>query len=198
MVFLGLICAIDLVALLAACYQAYKARDISDEFSESKNLGLALFTWLQVLVLGLPSLFLVNPENFTAKYFLQIGLLFVLTMCMMFVIFAPLVMSLREYKQHDAPGATSDGGGNHAGSAAVTGLTGIPSSTAKGALDATTPTYTYPLPHQANPMEIPNETDLGLSRLSSATLEKSDIGVSMLTSAALDAEEGFPASEAPE
>jgi hypothetical protein len=43
-----LIVAVDVCALLLACYQAYRARNISSDFSESGSVGLAVFTWLYV------------------------------------------------------------------------------------------------------------------------------------------------------
>jgi hypothetical protein len=50
----ALIGAFNVGALFLACYQAYKARNISDEFSESKNVGFAVFSWVQALMVGLP------------------------------------------------------------------------------------------------------------------------------------------------
>ena len=143
---MALIATIDFVALLAACYQAYKARDISDEFSESKNLSLALFTWMQVLLLGIPSLFLVNPENFAAKYFLEVGLLFVLTLSMLVVIFLPLILSFREYRQN--------GDGGNSG-----GKNGVSTGTGLAGNHAETPVYTFELPNQTKPMEPVQETE---------------------------------------
>ena len=88
---------------------------ISDEFSESKNLGLALFTWVQVLVVGLPSFFLVDASNYQAKYFLVIGFVFVLTESMLLVIFVPLMMAT--FKLKNNPPSS-----NRGGQVAVTGL----------------------------------------------------------------------------
>jgi len=114
-VFSGLLIAINFVALLFASYQAFKARDISSEFSESKSLGLALFMWVQVLLVAAPSFFLLDVENVTVRYFLFTGLIFVLSESMMVVIFVPLALAIKEYNENP------DDEGNHAGSVPATG-----------------------------------------------------------------------------
>jgi len=92
-VMLALTAAVNVGALFLACFQAYRARDISDEFSESKYVGIALYSWLQVLIVGVPVIFLIDDSNPTARYFLQAGLLFTLCMSMLLLIFAPLVLN---------------------------------------------------------------------------------------------------------
>ena len=185
-IFFGLVVAINFFALLAACYQAYKARHISDEFSESKNLGLALFTWLQLLLLALPSLFLINPENYAARYFVSIGLLFVLTLSMLLVIFVPLILALREYNHEPSEGERNSGGQrnsgrqrNRLGSGAARGRGSAGGATGGG------PVYTCPLPNdQANiPMEI-SHASRDNSRESRVT-----------SVVAVDAEKGLPTSD---
>jgi hypothetical protein len=86
--------------LFLACYQAYKARNISDEFSESKNVGYAVFSWVQVLLVGLPVLFLIDEDNPTARYFLQVALLFVVCMSMLSLIFVPVMVQLHRRRMN--------------------------------------------------------------------------------------------------
>ena len=86
------IAGVNMLALILACYQAYRARNISDEFSESRNFGLAVGCWLQVLLVGFPALYLVDPDDTTTNYYLQVGLLFVLTMTLLIIIFGPLTV----------------------------------------------------------------------------------------------------------
>jgi hypothetical protein len=62
-VMIGLLAALNLGALVLCCYQAYKARNISDEFSESKYIGLAIYGWLQIIVVALPAYFLLIPTT---------------------------------------------------------------------------------------------------------------------------------------
>jgi len=90
-----LVSAINLLALVLAVYQAYRARNISDEFSESRNLGIALFSWVQILVVGLPVMFLIESDNPTAKYFLQIVLIFAFCMSMLLILFVPIFVHYR-------------------------------------------------------------------------------------------------------
>jgi 7 transmembrane sweet-taste receptor of 3 GCPR len=69
-------CCVNIAALLCACYQAYKARNISDEFSESSNIGMAMFSWIQLVIIGVPVLFLINGDNPMARYFILASLMF--------------------------------------------------------------------------------------------------------------------------
>lgn len=95
-VMIVLVAVVNIGALLLASWQAWKARKISDEFSESKNLGIALFSWVQLFVVGFPVLFLIDNDNTTAKYFLQIGLLFAVCMSMILIIFVPILRQKRK------------------------------------------------------------------------------------------------------
>ena len=63
---------VNLLALILANVEAYKARNISDEYSESKYIGVAMALTLQIFVIGIPILFLVG-ENPTAKFFVSSG-----------------------------------------------------------------------------------------------------------------------------
>jgi len=67
---------VNLSALLIACYQAFKARNISDEFSESKSMAFALFSWVELLLVALPAVFLIDSDNPAARYFMFISLIF--------------------------------------------------------------------------------------------------------------------------
>jgi 7 transmembrane sweet-taste receptor of 3 GCPR/5'-nucleotidase, C-terminal domain len=72
----GLTIAVNLGAMIIACYQAYKARNVSDEFSESANLAVAMFSWVQLMIVGIPVIFLINKDNPTARYFVVASLIF--------------------------------------------------------------------------------------------------------------------------
>uniref|UniRef100_A0A7S4JBK6 G-protein coupled receptors family 3 profile domain-containing protein n=1 Tax=Odontella aurita TaxID=265563 RepID=A0A7S4JBK6_9STRA len=93
-VIVSLVVLVNTAALLLACFEAYKARNHSDEFSESKYLGVALYSWLQLTLVGCPILFLIDDGNPTAKYFLHCSLLFVVCMSMLMLIFAPILKKL--------------------------------------------------------------------------------------------------------
>lgn len=97
-----LVIALNVVALLAACKQAYQARNISDEFSEAKNMGVGLFSWFQLIAVGFPMLFLIDNDNPTARYFLQVFLVFAISMSMLLLIFIP--MMIQAYKVKNSGG----------------------------------------------------------------------------------------------
>ena len=83
---------LNILALLAACYQAYKARELGSEFSESKNIGIALYSWFQLLLVSVPVLFITADDNVEARYFLQIGIIFAVCATMLVCLFAPLLV----------------------------------------------------------------------------------------------------------
>lgn len=88
----SIVAVINLGALFLAFYQAFKTRNISDEFSESKKLGVALFSWVQLLLIGLPVFYLIDEGNPTARYFVLAGILFTVCMSMLLLIFVPLIL----------------------------------------------------------------------------------------------------------
>ena len=96
---LGLMGAFNAIALILACIQAWHARGLSEECSEAKYLGFALYTWLQFLIVGLPVLFLIDDDNVRAKYFITIALVFAVSMSMLLIIFVPLFISFRRSRQ---------------------------------------------------------------------------------------------------
>jgi competence protein ComGC len=98
-VMLGLIGAANFGALFLACQQAYHARDISGEFSESKYIGVAIYGWLQILVVGLPILFLIQRDNPTARYFLMVCMVFIVAMSMLLIIFVPVFVNYKKQQQ---------------------------------------------------------------------------------------------------
>lgn len=87
----SVVVVINTLSLFFACYFAYMARDIGDEFAESKSVGLALFSWVQLFVVAVPMLFLIDSDNPAAKYFLQSGVVFAVCVSMLCFIFGPVV-----------------------------------------------------------------------------------------------------------
>ena len=82
---------INLTCLVLASYMAYSVRNVSDEFSESKRLGLALFCWMQLLLVAGPMLLLIDDDNPSARYFLQTGVIFAVCVSMLCFIFVPII-----------------------------------------------------------------------------------------------------------
>ena len=91
-VMITIVTAVNVLCLFLACYFAYMARDISEEFAESKSVGLALFFWVQLFLVAIPMLFLIDADNPAAKYFLQSGVIFAVCVSMMCFIFVPVVL----------------------------------------------------------------------------------------------------------
>lgn len=84
------ILAVNICALVMACFQAYKARNISMEFSESKYLAIAVGSWFEVVLVGIPLLALVN-SNPTASYFLKASMIFIVSMTLLLLIYIPKI-----------------------------------------------------------------------------------------------------------
>ena len=97
---------VTLSAFVAAAWQAWKARDISDEFSESKTLGMAMLIWGQILVIGVPVNFLVGVDSPVTSYFVSVSMIFGLCIGMLGAIYLPLYYQVQRQEQ-------SRSGGNH-------------------------------------------------------------------------------------
>jgi len=85
---LSMLFVIDIGALFFACYEAYRARNISDDFSESKYIAAIIISWLQLSIVGLPVASLIRT-NIVAMYLLITCLLFVSSMSLLLLIFVP-------------------------------------------------------------------------------------------------------------
>ncbi|MGK3754091.1 MAG: hypothetical protein ACI8RD_006399 [Bacillariaceae sp.] len=75
-------------AVILANVQAYRARFISDEFSESKYIGLINLMMLQILLVGIPLIFLVH-ENPRAEFFVVSSIVLILSLSLLLLIFVP-------------------------------------------------------------------------------------------------------------
>jgi hypothetical protein len=107
-VMFGLTFALSAAMLCLTAYQAIKARKISDEYSESKQLGFAVFTTLQIIIVAVPILFLISDENPDAKYLLQTLIIFAVCMSVMLVVFVPIIFQY--HRQLHESGRTSSVG----------------------------------------------------------------------------------------
>lgn len=102
-VFMSLILAVNVLALVLANVQAYQARMISDEFSESQYIGLAMFAVLEVFLFTFPISFLV-ADNPQARYFVYSGIIFVVSMSLLLLVFVPKLKLLLEAMNTRSPG----------------------------------------------------------------------------------------------
>jgi 7 transmembrane sweet-taste receptor of 3 GCPR len=99
--FLALLTVVNLVALVLANIQAYRARNIADEFSESRYIFLANFGMLQVMMIGTPVMFLVT-DNPRAFYFVLCSLVFAIAWPLQLLIFAPKFIYVWNHNHQDA------------------------------------------------------------------------------------------------
>uniref|UniRef100_A0A7S4JMC6 G-protein coupled receptors family 3 profile domain-containing protein n=1 Tax=Odontella aurita TaxID=265563 RepID=A0A7S4JMC6_9STRA len=93
----SLIAASSLTALFLACIQAYRARNISDEFSESKWIAISLGGMLQSLLLGIPLIVLIQDPM--ATFFINAVLIFVLSMSILLLMFVPKMHFMKKQKK---------------------------------------------------------------------------------------------------
>ena len=79
---------LNFFVLIIACWQAWKARNIKTEFSESKYIGLAVFSMTQAFLTGIPIVAIVRdiPEAF---YLVLTFLIFILSVILLALIFIP-------------------------------------------------------------------------------------------------------------
>jgi hypothetical protein len=89
--FLSAIVIINVAALVLACYEAFKARGISDEYSETKYIAIAVGSWVQVVLIGVPLIFLV-AGNPTADFFIKTTIIFAITLAILSLIFVPKML----------------------------------------------------------------------------------------------------------
>jgi hypothetical protein len=71
--------------------QAYKARNINDELSESKYIGLSTLSMSQIFVVGVPLLFIVHKEP-SAYFFVWCGIIFIVCSTILLLIFVPKII----------------------------------------------------------------------------------------------------------
>jgi hypothetical protein len=87
-------------AVVLADYEAYKARNVSTEFSESRYIGFAMLSILQVGLVGIPIIFLVQ-DNPPARFFVGLVIITVVCMSVLLLIFIPKMSALRRERYPD-------------------------------------------------------------------------------------------------
>lgn len=91
----ALIAVINVVALLLANVQAYQARWVSDDLSESRYIFINMVGMLQVGIMGIPLVTLLS-EDPIALYFLLSVILFLISESTLLLMFVPKIISFRE------------------------------------------------------------------------------------------------------
>ena len=91
---LSCLVVVALSVVILANYEAYKARKVSVEYSESKYVALAMICFLQVIVVGVPLIVLVHT-NPPAGYFVKVAIITVISLSLLFLIFIPKIKFTR-------------------------------------------------------------------------------------------------------
>eukprot|EP00545_Synedropsis_sp_CCMP1620_P011930 CAMPEP_0119026112 /NCGR_PEP_ID=MMETSP1176-20130426/34875_1 /TAXON_ID=265551 /ORGANISM="Synedropsis recta cf, Strain CCMP1620" /LENGTH=354 /DNA_ID=CAMNT_0006981769 /DNA_START=1 /DNA_END=1065 /DNA_ORIENTATION=- len=85
--------------LVIANVQAYRARSIQSEFSESRYIGIVMASMLQTCLIGVPIAFLVN-DNPQARYIVVTFMIFLNCMAVLLLIFIPKVTAVQRYSRN--------------------------------------------------------------------------------------------------
>jgi gamma-aminobutyric acid type B receptor len=93
--FLIALVVLNAAVVLLANIEAYKARNIQTEYSESKYINIIMFSMLQAFVLGIPIIILARGTP-VVMYFICVLILFMICMAILSCIFIPKVLALRE------------------------------------------------------------------------------------------------------
>jgi hypothetical protein len=107
--YLACLAAVNLGAVVLANIQAYKARNLSDDLSESKYIGIIMICLLQTWLTGGPVLFLVYDHP-VSLYVVVSMITFLTCMAVLFLIFIPKILLWKEWKSGTINGEYSKGG----------------------------------------------------------------------------------------
>ena len=91
------VAAVNGIALILANAAAYRARRIATEYSESRYIGMIMLSILQIVMVGVPILFLVE-DNPTARYFTMSTIVFILSMSILLWMYVPKIIAWRAQK----------------------------------------------------------------------------------------------------
>ena len=106
-IYLSMIIVINISVLLFATYQAYVARNLPSEYSESTYITIAMGSLLELFVLGIPLLFLASSDPST-NFLIRSLLVTVTSLSVLLPIFLPKYIQRNVNKRyHDAMVATT-------------------------------------------------------------------------------------------
>ena len=101
-IFIAALGVVNLGSVAFALVQAYQARNISTEYSESSYIFRAMAIILYGSFLGAPVLVISGP-NIEAYYFVWVGLIFILASSIDVLIFLPKIRTMRKQKENGTP-----------------------------------------------------------------------------------------------
>lgn len=81
-----------ILVVLATIRQAYMARNVSSDFSETWPLALGLLNWIQLAIIGIPVRALIDYIVPSASYFLGVSIILAQSSTILFAIFLPLYL----------------------------------------------------------------------------------------------------------
>ena len=102
---IGFVCALgvlDFTTLVLVNVQAFRARNIHDDLSELKYIGLSMLSMLQIFIVAAPLLVLVHTDP-SANFFVWAGIIFTVSSTILGLIFVPKVMSWKCPKPNKTP-----------------------------------------------------------------------------------------------
>lgn len=82
----------NFAALVLSNVEAYRARKVKVEYGESRYIGMAMASTLQLFVVGVPLLFLVT-DNPSVSYFVRCFLIFGVCMAFLMFLFIPKILA---------------------------------------------------------------------------------------------------------
>jgi len=93
-VLVSLLLVLNFLSIVMANIQAYHTRAVSDDFSESKYVALAMISIMQIFLIGVPLVFLTlaNPK---ACFFVITSMILVITMSVLLCLFAPKIQRIQ-------------------------------------------------------------------------------------------------------
>jgi gamma-aminobutyric acid type B receptor len=97
-VFLVPLGLINIGVLLVAFWQAFRARSITSEFSETRYIFLVMMSLSQAFLTGLPILFVVREQP-SAFYLIWVFLILVVCLSVLLLIFVPKILYERKFKK---------------------------------------------------------------------------------------------------
>ncbi len=86
---------LNLITIIAANVQAFRAREISDEFSESKYIAIALLSILQAMLIGVPVAFMTRQQPPVFAVIVSC-FMFIVAMSLLLLIFVPKIIQTRK------------------------------------------------------------------------------------------------------
>lgn len=89
---------VNFISLVIAGWQAWQARDIEDEFSEGKYIGLSIFSMCQAFMTGIPIVAVVKDIP-GAFYLVTVFLIFMLCVVVLSLVFMPKMAIQYKYSK---------------------------------------------------------------------------------------------------